>query len=117
MMQIQTEVRRHFQLLPENFRLPRLVSLEIRLRPRRLRPTMIIQTRLADGHDLGMPRQRAQSRPHIGRRVQHVRRMPADGGIDMGIFLGDLNCARAAFQVGADGDDFGDALRPRAPGR
>ena len=54
---------------------------------------------------------RASSR---SRRGQHIGRMPADGGVNAGIFFRQFDRPRAAFQRGADGNDFGNAGRLRA---
>ena len=72
---------------------------------------MVIQPDLADGHDLGMEGELAQGGPDVGRGAGDMARMPADGGEDGRKPFGDGHRAAAAFQVGADGNDFGNARR------
>ena len=72
---------------------------------------MIIQAGLADGHDLGMGGQLAQGGADVRRGAAGVGGMPADGGEDGRKPFGDGHGAPAAFQVGADGNDFGDSGR------
>src|SRR5262245_19224534 len=70
--------------------------------------TVIVQSSLANRHDLGVPRQFAQCRTHIRRRFAGMARMPAYRGEYAREFFAQLRHAFAAGQVGADGDDLRD---------
>ena len=73
---------------------------------------MVIQAGLAKRDDLAMAGQVAERGPEITGRSVHVARMPADDREDIGKLFGELNCPLAAFEIGADADDFGDARCP-----
>ena len=72
---------------------------------------VIVQPSLADGDDFRMARQFAERRPQVGGRFRGVGGMPADGGVHGGKLFAKPDGARAAVEVGADGDDFVDASR------
>jgi hypothetical protein len=67
---------------------------------------VIIQSRLANGDDFGMPRQLAQPWTRILRRFQDMIRMPSDRRIHIGKLFRDLNGAPTPGQIRADGDYF-----------
>ena len=72
---------------------------------------MVIQAGFAERDDLGVARQVAERGPEIAGRSARVARMPADDREDVGKLFGELNRPLAAFEVGADADDFSDARR------
>ena len=77
------------------------------VRLRLLRPPMIIQSSFADRDDFWVPCQFGQLRANIRRRVKNIGRMSANAGENHGKFLGNLDRAAAALQVGSNRDDFG----------
>src|SRR5882724_8181387 len=70
---------------------------------------VVVQAGLADGDDLGVFDEFAERGAQIIGRFGGVGGVPADGGEDGGELIGELDGAGAAFEVGADGDDFFDA--------
>ena len=73
---------------------------------------MIIQAGFPQSHDLGLLRQFPQRRTEMSGCFHRVGRMPADNGKDVRKLFGQFNGALAAFEIGPDADDFGDARKP-----
>ena len=108
---VEPQLHRHIHLLAEQFRLAPLPAFKISV----VVFPVVIQARFANGDDFGMLRQFAQRRADILRGFQNMVWMNADGRIDIGEFLRNLNGEPAGGQISADGDYFGDPIVMRAP--
>jgi len=105
-----------FELLFEQGGLSLLVKLIVGLGPARLAAgqAVVVQAGFADRDDLGMAGEVAQGGAHVVGSVLDVGGMPADGGKDRRVLFAEFDCAGAAFQVGADGNNLRDAGGMRA---
>ena len=107
---------RQVQLLRERELIAQHPLLEV---PRRVLLPMVIQSDLADGDDLRLPRPSAERRKALLRVGRTVLRMPADGGVDMGIFFRQLHRAAGGLRIAARVEDqphavFGHGCEQRA---
>ncbi len=71
--------------------------------------TVAIDPRFADRDDFGVAGEGGQIVADVVRGFGGVVWMPADDGEDFGILFGNGDASATAFEVGADGDDSGDA--------
>src|SRR4051794_23661906 len=69
----------------------------------------VIKAGLTDGDDFFVRGEFVEFVGNFGGGGGDIRRMPSDGGEDIRELLRDFDCAAAAFQSGADGNDARDA--------
>ena len=66
---------------------------------------VVVEADLTDGDDLGMPGQSSQLGHCFWPEVSAFVRMHADGGVDLGIAVGESDGGAAVGQIDADRDD------------
>src|SRR5436190_14403317 len=105
---VETNVGSNFQMLTKQVRLFGFICQIISLGEFGLstRQPVIVQTGLTQGDHLGMLCELPQVGPNVLRRLERIRRMPANCGKYTWESLGDFDGAPAAGEIGSDANDL-----------